>query len=109
MNQGDILVYKWGYEQTNVHWFVVTKATEKTATLQRIYSVQKDYNPQAFAGTCKPLYVSGPDGFKPKPILERKPFRKKITRDVDYGEYISMDYGIARLWDGTPQKYTSYA
>lgn len=36
MKAGDILVSKWGYEQTNVSFYEVVKSTPKTVELVKI-------------------------------------------------------------------------
>lgn len=33
---GDILTYSWGYEQTNIDFFQVTRVTAKNAWIRRI-------------------------------------------------------------------------
>lgn len=97
MKKGDILVSSWGYEQTNIDFYEVVKATEKTATLVELKSRRE---------------MDGYMRYHAMPILgsaHGKPFRRRI---LDCGEVPACrisSYEFARLWDGRPKLGTAYA
>lgn len=86
---GDIYVSTWGYEQTNVDFFQITKLIgAETAELQELE--------QERAGEI--------GGYKATPIVGKfkavAPIRKKIRKGYDGKPYFSMEYGIAKPWSG---------
>lgn len=98
MKASDILYSAWGYEQTNVNYYIVVKATEKTVLLQEIGS---DYSraDEFMCGTATPNPLE----------LRGKPFRRKIIK-FSTEEAVAIDnYEWAHLWDGKPVRYSSYA
>ena len=100
---GDILCASWGYDQTNVDYYVVTKRTPKMVTLQGIGTTIEASDELAMQGSAMP------DRNKP----EGKPFRKKAQLDARYddAEWVQLFSwgGIARIWDGKPQRVSWYA
>jgi hypothetical protein len=87
----DILVYLWGYGQTNVDFFIVTKRTQKTAILQPIDSKSvKNYWPK---------YASRLVVADPEKVIEKQ-FRKRVHKNNNNEEIIFMDHGIASKWNG---------
>lgn len=99
MKANDILYSAWGYEQTNVNYYKVIKATKKTVLLQGIgsnYSRADDF----MCGTATP----DPEE------LRGKPFRRKIGRTWRGELCVAIDnYENAYPWDGKPVRYSSYA
>lgn len=95
MKTGDILTYKWGYDQTNTEFFQVVKTTAKTATIREIKTIKTEKD---MIGKCFPVK----DSFKG----EAK--RKKIQLWND-DKYLNMDYGVAKPWNGKAQEFTTYA
>jgi hypothetical protein len=100
LKQGDILTAHWGWEQTNVNFYLVNRVTAKTVWIQRIEAIETpDSNPQAMRGTSVPN-VSKVCG---------KEMRRKIQFNTSDEPGCGINnYKYARLWDGTPQAYTSY-
>lgn len=97
LSVGDIWYSTWGYEQTNVDFYEVTKVTKCMVTLTRIGS-EKDESGWC-QGTCTP---------KPGCYIG-KPIRRKFSM---YGEQLLVSvnsYANAYPWDGKPKHYTSYA
>lgn len=93
---GTILVYSWGYEQTNIEFFEVVSKTKSGAsvTLRRIGS--------------EIVEETGPMSAKVKPVpgsyLENyEPLKKKITA---YG--VSFDHGTARPTTEDAGHYASW-
>ena len=91
---GSILYSDWGYEQTNIDFYVIIDRVGITVTLQQIGGVRK-YSSD-MSGTCTPNID--------KKIGE--PFKKRINK---YG-YISLEsYLSAYLYDGKPKYFSTYA
>lgn len=94
IQKGSILVSSWGYEQTNIDFYEVIERKGKTITLQPIGNE---------------LVESG--DMVGKVIADRtnktgETFRKRIDK---YASANLTSYSSARIWDGTPQRFSSYA
>jgi hypothetical protein len=96
---GDIFVYSWGYEQTNIDFFKVLKRTPKTVTVAKIPSrVDVDKSIGAMTGRAFPVKWAAPIG---------QPRQKRIQEDSDGALFLSMAYGVATLYDGKGE-FTSW-
>ena len=95
----DILRYSWGWEQTNIEFYVVVKTTPAMIHLRRIGQENTGFD---MFGTTVPL--TGIDERHPEILKKRV-----VDLGSGYGEVVRMEYGSAKLWDGTPQRYSSYA
>lgn len=96
---GDILESNWGYEQTNIDFYQVVKTSNSFVTVREIEKV-KEYDTD-MTGHSTPVR----DSFKGDPI------RRKVNNygyDMIQLENYSMG-PVAKLWDGRPQLFTSYA
>jgi len=101
IKEGAILVSKWGYEQTNVDFYQVIKATSKTVVIRELQK-QKSDNSANMTGLAVPLR----DQFCEK----SKEMRRKIDTDWKGFPVIYVSkYESCQIWDGELQKYTSYA
>jgi len=108
IKKGDVLVSKWGYDQTNVDFYLVLKRTNKMVTLQQIGS-----KPAAQKPAGMPFMTARviPDQSK----TEGKPFSRKVQatywrNDSDNEEYAAIQsYAHAYVWNGAAQTETSYA
>lgn len=97
MKVGDILYSDWGYEQTNIDFYEVVKATEKTVTVRKIES--RKTHTGDMTGTAEPE----PGAFKGEPM------RRKVL-EFSGIEIISIcSYANARPYDGKPKIFTCYA
>ena len=99
-NAGDILVSKWGYDQTNADFFKVTKVTAKCVyivTLQTIDQYASDSDGQATGITAVPGDVC--------PHSAAAPVRRKVIT-LTGDDMVSMDYSFARLWNGAATSVT---
>lgn len=63
---GDIFYTSWGYEQTNVEFYQVVRATEKTVWVREIHGAFTSGN--YWSGTVAPVK----DEFKSDVVLRRK-------------------------------------
>ena len=97
MKKGDILVSSWGYEQTNIDFYEVVNATEKTVTLIELASRRESEGYMRYKAMPIPGCGQG------------KPFRRRILDCCDVLACKINSYAIARLWDGTPGAGTSHA
>jgi len=93
---GAILYSSWGYEQTNIDWFVVLERKNDFVILQQIGSDKKYDDNYGDRGSCMPDI-----NFK-----IGSPFRKKITK---YASINLNSYSWCGLWDGKSKGWSSYA
>lgn len=104
---GDVLEYSWGWEQTNIDFFLVTKRTTSpkgTVMLTLVELDQVRTYDGSMVGHCTPAGVKA----------GAKPFRRKLyidTRDGGHRESgcAIRSYGWASSWDGKPAAWTGYA
>lgn len=90
---GAIVYSSWGYEQTNVDFYIIVERSGVSVTLQQIGGI-REYE-------CD---MSG----KVSPDLSKtfgEPFKKRINK---YG-YINLTYSHCCLYDGTPKYFSTYA
>jgi len=91
---GDILSSMWGYEQTNIDYYLVTALVGKTMVEVRKIA-QKNVEQTAWQqGTCEP----DPDCIIGKPIRCR----------VSHGNAITVDGHHASPWNGKANHWTAY-
>jgi hypothetical protein len=97
VKEGDFLVDSWGYEQTNVDWFQVTRLVAgATVEARPVESAEVRAGELAMSGTCTPI----PDRF----IGDTRRFR------VDGRNSVRTEEGRrAQLWDGRPRHWSDYA
>ncbi len=96
LQAGHVLVCSWGYEQTNVDFYQVTRVV--SANMVEIRKI-------ASTTTKETGWAQG----QSVPLLDNftgEAMRKRV-RDGD--RVTITDYASARLWDGTPQNWTAYA
>lgn len=98
MKIGDILYTSWGYEQTNIDFYEVIKATAKTVTVNQIKS-EKTYTGD-MTGTAKPIVGAF--------VCYKKPLRRKICNNSLH-DFISItDYATASAYNGVPKTFSEY-
>jgi len=96
---GQIVEHTWGYDQSNVDYFLITKRTAKFVTLQPIG--KKNVHETGFmSGKCEP------DANR---ILDKPAIRRKVyTRDGrETGVAIHPSYGWGSLWNGKPSYWSN--
>jgi hypothetical protein len=92
---GDIMVSSWGYEQTNVDFYQVTKTTLKSVWVREISKLKGVEGDSSMAGKVMPIK----DDFK-------GPEKRFLVNE--YGIRIES-YASAKKWDGKPQYFSDYA
>lgn len=95
IQSGSILVSSWGYEQTNVDFYIVTERKNDFITLHRIGS-KRSYDNLGDRGKVIPDAT----------VKEGEKFRKKLNT---YGGCKISSFQYAKLWDGEPMYWSSYA
>ena len=94
--EGAILFSSWGWEQTNIDWYIVLERKNDFVIIQEIGSKRtydRNFNDR---GDCIPDAT----------IRIGEPFRKKITK---YASINLESYKYCALWDGKPKSWSSYA
>lgn len=95
LNVNDIMVCRWGYEQTNVDFYQVLKVTETRATIRHIKkAVKKDG--RKMEGWATPI-INEFDG-------------EKMSRKIhlDGYQFLLNENHIIRKWDNKPALETYY-
>jgi hypothetical protein len=98
---GDILVSSWGYDQTNVDFYKVTKLSPsgKSVTIVRINS--------EVTGTGFMCGTSVPAVPHEVSEYEGEPMTKRVNLTSNGYSVNIASYASARLWNGQP-RYTSW-
>ena len=98
-NVGDIFSYQWGYDQTNVQYFQVTKTTKAMVYMREINKESVPNSESFMSDKVMPVKDS---------FISEKEIRKKVYW---YNEvpHVSMDYGSCELWNGKPEHRSWYA
>ena len=98
MKEGMILVSSWGYDQTNITFYEVIKATAKTVQVREIVSKIKSV-PNAMSEKVLP----DPGNYRGE-VLRRK------VQNYGSGNLIEIsNHEWARPWDGKEKTATCYA
>lgn len=96
LQEGHILVASWGYDQTNIDWYQVTRVIgANTVEVREI-----EGNVTRSDGWASGQSVPRADAFCGEPMV------KRVT-DGDTVKVSSCAW--ARLWDGRPRHWTAYA
>jgi hypothetical protein len=93
IQKGSILYSSWGYEQTNIDFYIVLERKPKSVVLQMV-GQDKTYD--------------GPDNGKCAPDVTMfigEPFLKRINK---WGKVNLNSYSYCGLWDGRPKNWTSW-
>jgi hypothetical protein len=99
-NEGRVVENSWGYDQTNIQYYLIIKRTKATVTLVEIG--KRGITQDGFmSGHCEPDIT--------KVIGE--PFRRKVHKNKSEREIgiAILDYGWGTLWNGRPSQWSSYA
>lgn len=91
---GAIVYSSWGYDQTNVDFYIILERVNNTVTLQQIGGI-REYT-ESMSGKVSP---------DPSKTFG-EPFKKRINK---YG-YINLNsYSYCNLYDGMPKYFSTYA
>lgn len=100
---GDVLVNTWGYDQTNVDFYVVVRTTRHSVDIARCGAKSVDATGWA-SDTCVP------DPEKVSGETMRKRVQGYVDNDGSFNAYVTMNsYSSARKWDGKPEHRSWYA
>lgn len=89
MENSNILVSTWGYEQTNVTFYRIIKRTAKTVVLQKLRSKVR-YTQYGYEAVPTEEYA------REKPIRRKAiPYGSGVAAEIEYYEFASP-------WDGRP-------
>ena len=105
---GAILVSSWGYDQTNVDWYMVTKGAEvgKMVELVRLAAHVTGSLPMAMSGISYSEKVAG----QFQPYIGAKPAKKKLQQAYDGNVSVKVrSFALVRLRDGKPKGCSWYA
>jgi len=91
VKEGDIFVDSWGYDQTNVDYYIVTKKLKASIKIKQI-------------GKNVEYGEFGSDKVRPNPLYEYGEEMSKIPQD---GHIKINGYRYAVLWDGVPDNETA--
>jgi hypothetical protein len=95
---GDILVSSWGYEQTNIDFYRVTKVTKASVSVVLLSSVS---NRSDWGGGTKTPGTESIGSVKTHRFNLRKTWDGKESYSIKLNSY-----SYASLWDGTAQRFT---
>jgi len=90
---GTIMYSSWGYEQTNIDFYIVTERKNDTIIMQAIGS--KCTHDGDMTGKC----IADPS------TTVGQPFKKRIGK---YGVSLAS-YKSCSVWDGSPKYFSTYA
>lgn len=98
LNTGDVMVSRWGYDQTNVDYFEVTRATPKTVLFRPIKTTRE---PGEHWGT---YYATPTPGEYTGDV-----FRCKV-KHMGESPYVNItSFAVATQWSGTTELGSTYA
>ena len=95
---GDVFVYSWGYDQTNIEFYQVTATNKKTVIIREIKSADVENNYMMMTGKSTAVL----DYFVGEPMRKTPYLSSGVWR-------LNMPYGICTPWDGKPMRYSWYA
>ena len=101
---GDIIVNSWGYEQTNIDFYIVTAVKGKTIAVAEVYGAQVEGSLYSHGMACDVV-----------PTTELKPNAKTFNLRVKSGYNGAatlsqpQSYYYMHKWDGRPRYKSWYA
>ena len=99
INAGDILYSSWGYDQTNIDYYQVTKRSGRRVYLQPLTGEIETDDILAMQGRCVPG--------EPKP---KQVFYRSVRDGYQGDEYVAItNYELAYKWDGHARICSWYA
>lgn len=107
IKKGDVLVSTWGYDQTNVDFYRVTRVTKTMVEVEALETIKVE-DPNGFM-----TYTATP-GEGAGEWAGEKPFWRKVLNDTasdgsaTWGIRLTS-YSSARPWNGEPVRGSSYA
>lgn len=103
-----IVKSSWGYDQTNIDFFRISKRTNNTVFLIPLNSASTPT--QDMRGLSIPAEPMKPgDDVSCLGQWNGRPIRRRLCYRGDTPIGFSIKHGWASLWDGTPAHWTAYA
>jgi len=101
---GDVIVNTWGYEQTNVDYYQVTRKTKKQVYVKAISSDIKEDQQLMMQGKSYPVLNSfvGEE-------LRKEPYEYDNDGCLAGQVWFNFEYGTGQLWNGKPVRVSWYA
>jgi hypothetical protein len=96
LTAGQILYSSWGYDQTNINFYQVHRATGKTAWVIPLPTVKTEDG--YMTGTAMPGEAD-----ETAPVIQRKIHRHRLGLSIRIEEYEG-----ASPWDGKPKRFSTY-
>lgn len=106
LKAGDIIVNSWGWEQTNIDFYVIVRASDSYVW---IHPIAQDGRETGFM--CGDTWPAEPIRICPKKLEDgtyTEPTKHKANL-CNGSNYISMKYGSGYKWDGKPERNSWYA
>ena len=105
-NIGNYIYNSWGYDQTNIDFYLIVKRTKATVWVVPVGSL-KTYSEQ-MQGTCVPSSTAlKADEYLPLGKWDGiTPIKKRLLNN---SSLVKSEFGCARLWDGKPKRFSTYA
>lgn len=88
---GDVITNSWGYDQTNVDWYVITRTSHNFVWLREICA---DMTATTSHDSGREMPRIGEDG---NYVI---PEKSKETKHKASGQSCTMKFGCGSLWDG---------
>lgn len=92
---GDIITNSWGYDQTNVDWYRISKISEHYVWLQPVSGHTKETG--FMCGNSMPHIDTSSNDPAQWGLQDLK---KPAEKHRASGEYVSMKYGSGKKWNG---------
>ena len=111
---GDILYSSWGYDQTNIDFYEVTKGG-RAGQMIELRELKTSSTPERGFMTADKVPVFGEGRFaEPSPNVigdtTGVPFKRKLRTGYQGAPSVKIEsYAYASPWDGTPKRYSWYA
>lgn len=101
---GDIVTNSWGYDQTNVDWYRVTRATKHFVWLKPIAAnvVEDGF----MSGPSMPQVDTASDDPNKWGFVDKNEPEEQHKAE---GEHVCMEYGSGSKWDGKARYCSWYA
>jgi hypothetical protein len=97
VNVGDIFVCSWGYDQTNIDYYMVTNVKNKTVNLVSIGQKRNYTGPMQ--GECVP----------DTSVVGNKIYTKRMINDGNSVSFKMTSYSWAYKWNGKTNCFTEWA
>lgn len=102
---GQIVWNSWGYDQTNIDFYLITKVTKFQVYLRKLKS--KTTETGFMCGPTEPIIGEFATVYNDDPIESRHSVRSGYAGGDKW--CVNFKYGCGYIWDGKPQQCSWYA